>query len=119
MSIKPQPNETPFEIVGKYLKHLCSDRSVAKHFLFSRNDLARGTSVSIHCRYISMVLFQFTFYQFQRIVHFTPNYDNGQLLRLLVEIYSGVPESYEVFQGDKNSTREDLKLFLSRASKFR
>ena len=53
------------------------------------------------------------------MIHFAPNYDNGQLLRLLIQIYNGVPESYEMFQCDKTSTEEDLKLFLSRASKFR
>jgi len=41
------------------------------------------------------------------------------LLRLLIEIYNGVPESFEVFQCNENSLEEDLKLFLSRASKFR
>ena len=52
-------------------------------------------------------------------MHFAPHYDNGQLLRLLIQIYNGVPESYEVFQCDENSIEEDLKLFLTRASKFR
>ena len=52
-------------------------------------------------------------------VHFAPNYDNGQLLCLLIKIYNGVPESYEVFQCDKNTREEDLKLFLNRASEFR
>ena len=57
--------------------------------------------------------------QFQEIVHFAPNYDNGQLLRLLIDIYNGVPESYEVFYCSEDSTEVDLKLFLHRASAFR
>ena len=57
--------------------------------------------------------------QFQEVVHYAPNYDNGQLLRLLIEIYNGVPESYEVFHCSEDSTEEDLKLFLHRAYAFR
>jgi len=57
--------------------------------------------------------------QFQEMVHYAPNYNNGQLLRLLIEIYNGVPESYEVFHCNENSTDEDLKLFLHRATAFR
>ena len=57
--------------------------------------------------------------QFQEVVHFAPDYDNGQLLRLLIEIYDGVPESYELFHCNKDSTEDDLKLFLQRASTFK
>ena len=30
-------NEAPVEYVGKYLRHLCSDSSVTKYFLYSRS----------------------------------------------------------------------------------
>ena len=63
--------------------------------------------------------FSAVFCQFQQMLHFAPNYDNGQLLRLLIHMHKGVPESYEVFHCSMNSTEEDLNLFLSRASKFR
>ena len=69
--------------------------------------------------FIHGLMYLFVFHQFQEIVHFAPRYDNEQLLRLLIKIYNGVPESYEIFQCDENSIEEDLKLFLSRASKFR
>ena len=59
------------------------------------------------------------FYQYQETVHSAPNYDNGQLLLLLIQLYDGIPESYEVFHCDEDSIEEDLKLFLDRASKFR
>lgn len=53
------------------------------------------------------------------MVHFVPNYDNGQLLRLIIQLYNGIPESYEVFHCNEDSTEENLKLFLNRVSKFR
>jgi len=56
--------------------------------------------------------------QFQEIVHYAPDYTNEQLLRLMIEIYDGIPESYEVFHCSEDSTEEDLRLFLHRAYTF-
>ena len=113
------PNTTPFEIVGKYLMQLCTEVSIKKHFLCSRNQLSKEISVSMNLNQF-LHYFSAVFHQFQQqMVHFAPNYDNGQLLRLLIHIYKGVPESYEVFQCNMSSTEEDLNLFLSRTSKFR
>ena len=66
-----------------------------------------------------LILLLCYFYQLQEMVHFVPHYDNGQLLRLIIHLYNGIPKSYEVFHCDENSTEENLKLFLNRASKFR
>ena len=63
--------------------------------------------------------FLLTHLKVKKIIHFAPNYDNGQLLRLLIKIYNGVPEPYEVFQCNEESSEEDLKLFLHRAFTFR
>jgi len=52
-------------------------------------------------------------------VYYAPQFNNEKLLLLLLKIYNGVPESYEVFHCHKDSAEEDLKLFLHRASKFR
>jgi len=60
-----------------------------------------------------------TYMQFQEVVRYGPDYDNEKLLRLLIEIYDGVPESYEVFHCSEDSTEENLRLFLHRAYTFR
>ena len=48
-------------------------------------------------------------------LHSCPEYDQKQLVQLIVNIYKGVPESFEVFHCRPNSTEEQLSLFLKRA----
>jgi len=52
-------------------------------------------------------------------VYYAHEYNNEKLLLLLIKIYRGVPEAYEVFHCHEDSAENDLKLFLHRASKYR
>ena len=69
------------------------------------------------CMHDAVILFKCV--QFQEVVYYAPHYDNERLLLLLIEIYNGVPESYEVFHCNEESAEDDLKLFLHRATKFK
>ena len=52
-----------------------------------------------------------------QLLHHAPNYRQSQLVRLIVSIYNGVPESFEVFHCRSSSTKEQLCLFLDRINK--
>ena len=47
-------------------------------------------------------------------LHYAPRYTQSQLLRLIAEIYDGVPESFEVFYCHPLTTQEELKMFMER-----
>lgn len=49
-----------------------------------------------------------------QFLHHAPKYRQSQLIRLIVSIYGGVPESFEVFHCRSSSTKEELSLFLER-----
>ena len=50
-------------------------------------------------------------------LHYAPKYSQAELVRLIVSIYGGVPESFEVFHCRPTSTEEELSLFLERVAK--
>ena len=50
------------------------------------------------------------------ILHYAPNFTQGELISILVDIYCGrLPQPYEFFRCHQNSTAHQLKLFLTRA----
>ena len=49
-----------------------------------------------------------------QFLHHAPKYSQSQLVRLIVRIYGGVPESFEMFHCRSSSTEEELSLFLER-----
>ena len=52
-----------------------------------------------------------------QFLHHAPKYSQSQLLRLIVSIYGGVPESFEVFRCRASTTQEELSLFLERVER--
>ena len=52
-----------------------------------------------------------------QLLHYCPGYSQIQLIRLVISIYDGVPEAFEVFHCSPSSTKEELGLFLKRAAK--
>jgi len=52
-----------------------------------------------------------------QLLHYCPRYSQAQLIRLIVSIYNGVPEAFEVFRCHPLSTEEELSLFLKRVAK--
>ena len=53
-----------------------------------------------------------------QLLHSCAGYNQKELVRLIVSIYHGVPESFEVFHCRPTSTEEELSLFLKRAQKY-
>ena len=52
-----------------------------------------------------------------QLLHYCPKYSQLQLICLIVSIYNGVPEPFEVFHCHPSSTEEDIHLFLKRVAK--
>ncbi len=50
------------------------------------------------------------------VLHKTPGYTQNQLIRLIVEIYGGPPEAFEVLHCRPTTSEQDLKLFIKRIS---
>ncbi len=51
------------------------------------------------------------------VLHKAPGYNQDQLIRLIVEIYGGPPEAFEVLHCRPTTSEQDLKLFIKRISK--
>ena len=51
------------------------------------------------------------------VLHYCPGYTQAQLICLIVSIYNGVPEAFEVFHCHPSSTEEELSLFLKQVAK--
>ena len=52
-----------------------------------------------------------------QMLHYCPGYSQAQLIRLIVFIYNGVPEAFEVFHCHPTSTEEEVDLFMKRVAK--
>ncbi len=50
-------------------------------------------------------------------LHEAPGYNQNQLIMLIVEIYGGPPEAFEVLHCRPTTSEQDLKLFIKRISK--
>ena len=55
---------------------------------------------------------------FVQMLHFCPEYSQSCLIKLIVNLYSGVPEPFEVFRCHSSTTEEELNIFLKRASNY-
>ena len=52
------------------------------------------------------------------ILHCAPEFSQGELISVIVEIYSGrLPHPFEFFRCQENSTMHQLKLFITRANR--
>ena len=92
-------------VVGVFLGMVFNNHSLPKHC---------GECLS-HCYSSSQ---HFSSERTQPLVlHYCPGYTQAQLIRLIVSIYNGVPEAFEVFHCHPSSTEEDLGLFLKRVAK--
>ena len=52
-----------------------------------------------------------------QLLHYCPRYSQLQLICLIISIYDGVPEAFEVFHCHPSSTEEEIRLFLKRVAK--
>lgn len=54
-----------------------------------------------------------TFTQSAHILHSCCGFSQNQLVRLIISIYGGIPEPFEVFRCHPTTTEEELRLFLN------
>ena len=87
----------PFELCGKFLDALVMDPGAANHLYPKRRVLAGSPMPKGH------------------IVHIADTFSPDQVFRLLLEIYQGLPESFELMRCTPVTSREELDLFLRRS----
>ena len=97
-------DNAPMHVVGRFLGTVFNNHSLPKR---CGEGLSRPRSVS-----------RLSFSpEPSQLLHHCPGYSQAQLIRLIVSIYDGVPEAFEVFHCRPSSTEEELGLFLKRAAK--
>ena len=102
--------------LGKLLSTLCSHSLLKPHLLKQRSSHTDRFSskrvftpqLTITSHVSSRVLFK----RYQ--LHFCCNYTPSQLMRMIVEIYQGVPEGFAVFHCHPTTSAEELNLFIER-----
>ena len=93
-------------VVGEFLREVFSNHSLPKH-CHSCKSLSWPHSIS-----------QLSFMpEPSQQLHYCPGYLQAQLIRLIISIYNGVPEAFEIFHCHPTSTEEDFSLFLKRVAK--
>ena len=95
--------ESPMHVVGMFLETVFSEHSLP-------NRCGVGLSQSSSFSQPSSP-------ELSQLLHYCPGYSQAQLIHLIVSIYSGVPEAFEVFRCHPSSTKEELSLFLKRLAR--
>ena len=94
-----QFGNTPMHVVGSFLAALFQNFELSTYTLKHRRP--------------SSVLSRSPSSQSAHILHSCQGFTQSQLLRLIISIYGGVPEVFEVFHCRHNTTEEELRLFLN------
>ena len=53
-----------------------------------------------------------------QVLHSCPGFTQNELIPMILSIFDGVPEPFQIFRCQSSSTQEELDLFLQRAAKF-
>ena len=99
-----QPDKAPMHVVGDFLRMVFNNHSLPNR---CGKGLTQPRSISQHSFSPEPT----------QLLHYCPGYTQAQLIQLIVSIYDGVPESFEVFRCHPSSTEEDFNLFLKRVTK--
>ncbi len=96
------------DVVGSFMHHLFS-LDDAKHWLLpicsnSRCSKPVQTSASSS--------------QLVSILHCATEYSQSMLIRLVLEIYGGPPEPFEIFHCKPETSEQEVKLFMKRMSHY-
>ena len=89
------------QLVGKFLQIVFTNHSLPKR---CGQNLSPPSSVH-------------SFPETTQLLHYCPGCSQAQLIHLIISIYDGVPESFEVFRCHSSSSKEELSLFLKRMAK--
>ena len=91
-------------VVGEFLQIVFNNHSLPKHRVESFT-----MSLSISGLPLSPKPTQ--------LLHYCPGYSQAQLICLIISIFDGVPEAFEVYRCHPMSTEEELSLFVKRVTK--
>ena len=96
--------KSAMDVVGSFLDNI-----------FSR-DGVMDCSLPIQCRKIPAPQGQMLVSspQLLSIFHSAPGFTQGQLIRLLLEVYGGSPNAFQVLRCTPVTTEQDLRLFMKR-----
>ena len=99
---------SPMLVVGKFLNVLLRDHALPRRCSVSKEQVQ---SLPRHMRSISC--------SFAQPLYFCPTYSQTDFLCLILNLFSGIPESYQVLRCQATTTEEELGLFLKRVEKHR
>ena len=98
-----ESGNAPMHVVGEFLGMIFNNHSLPKR---CSEILSWPLSISRHSSS-----------EPTQLLHYCPGYSQAQLIRLIISIYDGVPEAFEVFRCRPSSTEEELGLFLKLVTK--
>ena len=93
----PDSQEPPMLMVGQFLNILLKEHSIFSPDLMS---MPRHHVSSTICN---------------QPLYFCSSYSNANCLRFILEIFSKIPEAYQVLRCQTTTSEEELELFLKRA----
>ncbi len=104
------------DVVGLFLHHLfdISDREVPECILTQRCDP--------NLRHITRAAFKVGMTHLQErdsphVLHRAPKYNQNQLIRLVIGIYGGPPQAFQLLRCHSTTSEQDLRLFIKRILK--
>ena len=109
-------SHTPMRTLGQLLRTLCSHPLLVPHLLKHRS--SRSGSISTRPLFSPQLSLSshsspgVVFNRYQ--LHYGPSYAPSQLMRMIVEIFRGVPEGFAVFHCRPTTSAEELNLFIER-----
>ena len=96
------------DVVGSFLHHLFSLED-AKHWLLP---------ICSSSRYSETIQSSASSSQLVSVLHCATDYTQSMLIRLVLEIYSGPPEAFEIFHCKPETSEQEVKLFMKRMSHY-
>ena len=98
--------QTPMLTISMFLSEL-----LLNHSLPTRIKTARKSTMSVAGR-MSITP------ECSQVLHSCPGFTQNELIPLILSIFDGIPEPFQMFRCQSSSTQEELDLFLQRAAKF-
>ena len=91
--------QSPMDVVGLFLNQVFTSKEISP--LPTRLLHSRSSSPSSHLT---------------NILHSAPGFTQSQLIRLILQIYGGPPEVFEVLHCKPATTEQELKIFMRRVT---
>eukprot|EP00731_Ephydatia_muelleri_P026783 Em0018g883a len=101
-----QHEQTPMLTISMFLSALLLNHSLPTRIKPAQRLMTRVTGlmpVSLEC---------------SQVLHSCPGFTQNKLIPMILSIFDGVPEPFQIFRCQPLSTLEELDLFLQRAAKF-